>query len=655
MSKQNIFDNIDVYSAEELVEYIQNGVVTVEELEDVNNTNGLYPPKVRKKVREMLESKEPQDWANALEINSAESYQNYLSSYPNGRYRAEAEARLGALSEAMEANDWAEAKRLNTTEAYQAYLDKYDRGQYRDEARNRRDAIIQEGEAMAERREEEARLAAERWERLNKRDRTELQNFIQRIGDPSNSYVVMAQQHLNELDRALNEIKTRWTAVDKNSRVELEEFIRYASAYDPYNSLLNDARKAIAQLGAVDFGVEALLEEINKISTDARVLDKQSKIYETIVMALNNPRAGVDREDLLTLIEDDNNLLGSYVVGKLLNDGILTPEDLQDANISRDFIRQMARNVRRKVFQKSQRPIATDTKNHTTEIYFWGVPSSGKTCALGLILSVAQNAAANVVKSIQVDPLCQGIEYLNLLPQCFNITDGVTVLPEGTPPDCSYEMSFELGDTKDRIHPITCVDFAGEMIRSIYLHYTRPDNMGNSEKEMLELFTQLLTGKDPNGKSIGSRMGNRKIHFFVVEYGAEERLYEGVPQRNLLDMALSYIDQVGVFKNNTDAIYLIVTKVDKTGLRGPALEQKLSEYVKSGYGTFYGHIENICKKYNINGGQVPVLPFSLGKVCLQDMCKLDTTYAENVLKIIIERTTCEKTGASGWLSRIFRN
>ena len=288
----------------------------------------------------------------------------------------------------------------------------------------------------------------------------------------------------------------------------------------------------------------------------------------------------------------------------------------------------------------------------STEIYFWGIPSSGKTCALGAILSVAQNG--DIARSMTLDTECQGYEYLNLLPQCFDLTKPVTILPEGTPPDCSYEMGFDLEDQDRKTHPITCVDFAGEMIRTIYRKHAGK-SLSDTEQRALTDFTNLLGGKDENGKPIGNRTNNRKIHFFVVEYGAEQREYDGLPQKNLLASAVSYIDEIGVFKDNTDAIYLIVTKVDKIKASSDEdRNKKLAKYVRTNYSTYFGNLEKVCAKYRINGGDVPVIPFSLGTVCLQDMCKIDAKYANEVVKIILERSHGYSTGKKGWFEKTFK-
>lgn len=591
MNKQSIFDNIEEFTPEELVKFIRQGIVTQAELEDPHNTNGLYTAQVRRKVNDLIINAEPNDWNAAKTTNTLDSYQEYLKAYPYGAHRNEARKAIDEIHLQKDDIDWNKAVSIDTEEAYQNYLTTYKTGKHRDEARKAKNKKAEEGKFKAE---------EEVWNKVNTKDKAELLEFIKKY--PQSPYSKKAKQCISDID------------------------------------------------GKIVFDIEALLEEINNVSTNSTVLDKESKIFELIQDAIDDEDINIDIDDILDLIEDDKNIFSSKVVRRLINEGYLTSDDLADVQISREFLRQMARNTTRRTFERSTRQM--NINRESTEIYFWGIPSSGKTCALGAILSVAQNG--DIARSMTLDTECQGYEYLNLLPQCFDLTKPVTILPEGTPPDCSYEMGFDLEDQDRKTHPITCIDFAGEMIRTIYRKHAGK-SLSDTEQRALTDFTNLLGGKDENGKPIGNRTNNRKIHFFVVEYGAEQREYDGLPQKNLLASAVSYIDEIGVFKDNTDAIYLIVTKVDKIKASSDEdRNKKLAKYVRTNYSTYFGNLEKVCAKYRINGGDVPVIPFSLGTVCLQDMCKIDAKYANEVVKIILKRSHSYSTGKKGWFEKTFR-
>ena len=55
--------------------------------------------------------------------------------------------------------------------------------------------------------------------------------------------------------------------------------------------------------------------------------------------------------------------------------------------------------------------------------------------------------------------------------------------------------------------------------------------------------------------------GEYDIAGFAV--GVVDREYEGLPQNIYLEAAVAYIQRTGIFKKDTDGLYLLITKVDK--------------------------------------------------------------------------------------------
>ena len=99
-----------------------------------------------------------------------------------------------------------------------------------------------------------------------------------------------------------------------------------------------------------------------------------------------------------------------------------------------------------------------------------------------------------------------------------------------------------------------------------------------------------------------NKTGNRKMHFFVIEYGGEDREYEGLPQRKYLDAAVTYIEDTKIFEEDTDGLYILISKVDKAQSKGEELKEKLKSYIQEDYATFYNRLQRICKDCNINKG-----------------------------------------------------
>lgn len=518
-NKLAILENVDMYSADELVGYIKSGIVTFDELCD--ETDGCFPASVRKEVERKLAGSEEEDWVKAKSSRSVDLLEMYLSTYPDGSHREEARNIIRNLQE------------------------------------------------------EEVRAASSSvWESVDKNSIPSLRRFCDE--NPDDIHCVEAKRLINRLRR--------------------EEFI--------------------------GFDIDALVKRIKNIQTDKAVINADDEIYKTIVGYLD--RGKIKHSDLMDMLKEDNNILRASVVNMLLDNGYLDYDDFETIGIDKAFIRHL---VNGETTQGFAIPRKLDRINKlSTEVYFWGIPSSGKSCALGAILSVAGNG--RVAKSMSQDNDCQGYGYMTRLAALFKSNDKVGTLPEGTSIYSTYEMGFDLEDSDGAVHPLTCIDLAGELVRCMYKSDAKED-MSEDEMSALDTLTNVL---------IDNRTNNRKIHFFVLEYGADDRKYEGLTQNVYLDGALRYIERTGIFKEDTDAIYLMITKVDKAKASKGQLANILREYISETYGGFYNGLVKICKDCEINNGNVEIVPFSLGRVCFQDYCLFDEKPAGNVVRKLLDRS-----------------
>lgn len=524
-NKQAIIENVDQYSAAELVGFIRAGVVSFNEL--CEDTEGYFSASTRKEVEAILKGSETDDWQKAKTSQSIDALEDYLSAYTHGSHREEA------------------------------------------------------------------------------------RNLIQQL-------------QVKETETAAN---SAWDAVDKNSISSLKAF---CESY-PHDSHCRDAKKRINELRREEFfgiDADALLKRIKNIQSDKTVIDPDEETYKTIVAYFN--RGKIHHSDLIDMIRSDNNILGASVINKLLEDATLDYDDFEGIGINRNFIRHLVNKERS---QKFSIPRKLDQINkQSTEVYFWGIPSSGKSCALGAILSVAWSG--KVAKSMKQDNDCQGYGYMTRLRSLFTSDSSVCTLPESTSIYSTYEMGFDLTDDNGATHPLTCIDLAGELVRCMYKSDAQ-ETMNVDEVESLDTLTRIL---------IDNRTKNRKIHFFVLEYGADDRKYEGLTQSVYLDGALRYIERTGIFKDDTDAIYLMITKVDKAKALHGQLKDILRDYISRCYGGFYNGLVKICQDCEINNGNVEIVPFSLGQVCFQDYCLFDEKPASLVVKKLIDRTKGFKNG-----------
>lgn len=469
-----------------------------------------------------------------------------------------------------DADAWEEAKRIDTEDAYWKYLDSNPEGEYREEARTRIEELEQNTKDAA---------SDDLWESINKGDVNEVQNFVNNY--PNSTHHADALKILLELRR------NQYLGVD----------------------------------------IKALEKQIKAIRTDAQINNPEKAIYDRIVSFINTGKITVD--DLLEAIAKDNNFISGHVAYLLWQNGVIT--DFSKTGIDSDFIAHMMENIPPQKFMAPE-PMTHVSMNPCTEIYFWGIPSSGKSCALGAILRAANSG--KIARSMQRNPNCQGYGYMNRLANLFEPNGSVGILPEGTAISSTYEMGFILEDEDGKEHPITCIDLAGELVRCMYKK-DAGEPLTDEQVAVLQTLTNVLIDK---------RTDNRKIHFFVIEYGAEDRLYEGLRQSVYLEAAVAYIQRTGIFKKDTDGLYLLISKVDKAHVEGNELREKLREYISKYYQGFYNGLTKICKDNEINGGKVEIQPFTLGSVCFQNYCKFQDDTAATVVRTIIKRSYGYKPG-----------
>ena len=485
---------------------------------------------------------------------------------------------LAAKFAGSEDDDWKQAQAVGTEEAFRKYLDDYPEGKYRDEARK--------GIDEARRRKEEARK-----------------------------------------QESMNASEAIWNNVDKNSISSLHDFI---NTY-PGSPHCREARRIITDLRRDEYfgvGIEALDKQIKNINTDTKINNPEETIADLIENYISTGK--ISEIQFLDALADDNNMIRGKVAHRLWEAGVVT--DFDRTGIDSSFIAHMMSDIPTEELPEPPRPMKGITKKECTEVYFWGIPSSGKSCALGAILSAANSG--KVAESMQKDNDCQGFGYMNRLSNLFKKNGEVSTLPKGTPSTATYEMGFVLNDKDGKEHPITCIDLAGELVRCMYKK-DAGETMNASNQAVLQTMTDIL---------VDNRTGNRKMHFFVIEYGAEDRQYEGLPQGVYLDAAVQYIARTGIFKKDTDGIYILISKVDKAKAKGAELQEILKKYIEDNYLSFYNGLKKVCKDNEINRGVVQVLPFTLGTVCFQNYCKFDDTTANNVVRILLERSYGYKPG-----------
>lgn len=265
----------------------------------------------------------------------------------------------------------------------------------------------------------------------------------------------------------------------------------------------------------------------------------------------------------------------------------------------------------------------------TTEVYFWGTPSSGKTCALGAILSAANSYG------ILTKETCNAAYYMDRLCSTFN-GRGICNLPAGSSDNVIQEMRLSLRDAKRKQHPLTLIDVAGETFRAMYRRQNNIPESSPLSAAVLEQMKQYLTNEK-----------NKKIHFFIVGYGEDDKRWEGenVPMVNYLESSMDYLRQERIVRKSTNGVYLLVTKADMMPCAPEQRQEFAEQYVRETMPSFYNSLMDICRDSGVRDFQV--LPFSVGRVFAQTLCHFERDNTDEVLNRLIAKSATKK---GGWIN-----
>lgn len=464
----------------------------------------------------------------------------------------------------------------------------------------------------------------------------DLQDFLNKypMGTVAHLDAVRERKHVLEKIPASEPIVEESNGEEEESNGEEEEWFSIKNAGDiklleafkekyPNTSHLFELNKLITAEKNKEHSRKKSPIILKSMINKANSAEDVSKIIQVL---LENKTITIGM--LLELIRQDHNLLSSAACNDIISRGILNRNDLSKCGIDNGFINKMLTNARSQNFEPA-RPLQTIAEP-CTEVYFWGIPFSGKTCALGAILSAAKNGLA--ARSMIPDNSCQGFGYMNRLSTIFS-PGRICRLPGGTPVTSTYEMRFDLEDQEHKIHHVACIDLAGELFTCMFMK-DAGEQMREDQKQALETLHNIL---------LENRSNNRKIHFFVIEYGAEKRIYNGLPQAEYLNSAAAHLNSIGLFDSNTDAIYVLISKVDNASYEG-SLEEHLLKYMTKNYLGFYNNLLLICKEHGINKGRVKIVPFSIGNVCFKDYCQFDATSATKMVDLLVRYSCFEKQG-----------
>jgi hypothetical protein len=282
-----------------------------------------------------------------------------------------------------------------------------------------------------------------------------------------------------------------------------------------------------------------------------------------------------------------------------------------------------------------------------TDVFFWGIPSSGKTCALATILCTMKDNYTITSPTIEKK---FGATYRDSLINIFK--NQTAYLPAATQKDRTQYMPFLLKKrNEEKYRQISFFELSGEVFKYFYELENNCNILDDVDRNNVESAFKTLN------LLLGSK--NQKIHFFFIDYQQETkgtRDKHKLTQENYLNAAATYFrDRENIFKKKTDAVYVVVTKSDeiksdnnKSDISGEERTQLAGKFLSDNFGNFMDVIKHRCKEDSVDFN---VKIFSIGDVFFKSICKINYSYSTNIVEDLLKKVKpVSENCISKWLN-----
>ena len=262
-----------------------------------------------------------------------------------------------------------------------------------------------------------------------------------------------------------------------------------------------------------------------------------------------------------------------------------------------------------------------------TDIYFLGMPGSGKSTMLASFLAYA-NRIGKVKQTIKNR---EGAAYGNYLIN--SMTQGY--LPASTATNFVNFIPVALRNPEEKgtLHHLNVIDMAGEKFKNVARE-------GASEFNKIKEYLKTK---------------NRKCLIFVLDYFEEDERMTLIQQDQNLQMVLTTLNEELDIIKDTDTIYLIVTKADKFPVDDNNKQSFADKYIDDNYIGFLATAQEFKQEHGIT---LKSFPYSIGETALTYILKESdpiknknlTTYP----KVLFDQITADSFAIRGnWFARLF--
>lgn len=510
-----------------------------------------------------------------------------------------------------------------------------------------------------------------------------LSSYIARwdAGRPAGNHVELAKQKLPEIEsqiklEAERAEQAEWDAVDPFSTTDLWGYLsKYPNTIhkseidDSLWGLVNqesvqDIQNYIIMLPQGIHVREAQLilnaiVEWNNVKLTNDIFCVNDYIRNNPNTPFKNPAQvqlmGLKQQEIGMMRTNPN----SYEVNRLLrliNDGIFSDHELINAKVMTETVLETLRNHDinadlpdiRQAIENSR----AECKDGYTDVFFFGVPSTGKTCVL---MGMSRS------NSLHINLASGGGDYAAALQQYTDV--GVTV--PRTPGTFVTTLEATISSVSDQggaVHKINLVEMSGEEFAFDIAN--NPDRIFTFE-QMGSGATQLLKNDnrkvffliiDPTANVVRI---NREI---VVQDGFDEDTGEPIThtdlqycvvnQRTLIQKMVDLFTDPGnaEIMKKVDSIHIIMTKSDTLGNPVEREEKALNIFQQKFSGDILKPLIDLCEEYNINSRtnfHPNLYTFSLGTFYVGGLYEYEQTDSDRLV-VAIKNSTQSVKKKSWW-------
>lgn len=296
-----------------------------------------------------------------------------------------------------------------------------------------------------------------------------------------------------------------------------------------------------------------------------------------------------------------------------------------------------------------------------TDIYFFGVPGSGKSTVLAGLMNVG--TVGSLKFEISTQSKHSGLPYANFLKGYLNknlfpartqTRHGKNNKDESASQDNAINDKFiQIIDTVLKVgdgnkHSLCIIEMPGE----------RTLDFAAAQVKDIDKLDELLG----SGTSQLFMNANRKMFFFVIDPNPQKQFdfnYRGitikVDQASVLDALIQFLQRVPGLVEKVDAVHVILSKSDM--LTDSTDFESINNEVLNGYQNVISGLTELCEpaRGNINAqcGHCPHLfTFSLGKVYPGNMNQYKKDDAIKILKVIAANTLGVASKPTKWDSLV---